>query len=88
MLRREVHTEEARVRSHVCALKHLRKASKSPYYTFDHLEGCLCVLIEAVGQAVGIIGVHPRLAHASIHPVHASHTPVHATITATVSTIH
>lgn len=68
------------MRSHVCALEHLSKATKRTDDTLNHVESGLGALPERVRQAVRIIGILSR--HATVHPSHASHT-AHATIHAT-----
>lgn len=86
---RIVLTKKTRMRSHISAFEHLRKPAKRPYDALYHLKRRLRVLIEAVGQAIGVVRIHashhPRLAHSAVHAPHAAHATAHAAVHAAVA---
>lgn len=89
------HTKERRMRRHVCALQHLRKAAERANNVLNQLESRCGALTEGLGEAVWVSwhahapvhASHTHTAHATIHASHATHAAIHGSITATISRV-
>src|SRR4051812_48292391 len=74
--------------SHICALKHLRKAPECANDALDDLESSLSALRKAVRHTVRVIRIALHPSYPTIHATHS--TAIHRSITShpTHTTIH